>query len=183
RLPVPSPGDIFLDLEGDPFVGEQGLEYLFGYLSTDDRGESVYRREWALNRDEERQAFERFVDFVLTRWETHPDLHIYHYAPYEPAALKRLMGRYGTREDELDRMLRAGLFVDLYSIIRHSVRASVESYSIKRLEPFYGFVRQTPLSEANSALANLQAHLELGDAPSISEETCTIVCRYNEDDC
>ena len=29
-----------------------------------------------------------------------PDLNIYHYAPYEPAALKRLMGRYATREEE-----------------------------------------------------------------------------------
>src|SRR5580693_5533914 len=27
RLPTPSTGDIFLDLEGDPFVGEGGLEY------------------------------------------------------------------------------------------------------------------------------------------------------------
>ena len=35
RLPEPSDGDIFLDLEGDPFVGEHGLEYLFGYLFKD----------------------------------------------------------------------------------------------------------------------------------------------------
>jgi predicted RecB family nuclease len=27
-LPEPSPGDIFLDFEGDPYVGEHGLEYL-----------------------------------------------------------------------------------------------------------------------------------------------------------
>jgi hypothetical protein len=27
RLPDPSDGDVFLDLEGDPFVGEHGLEY------------------------------------------------------------------------------------------------------------------------------------------------------------
>ena len=27
-LPEPSPGDIFFDLEGDPFAGEGGLEYL-----------------------------------------------------------------------------------------------------------------------------------------------------------
>ncbi|TIU83849.1 MAG: TM0106 family RecB-like putative nuclease, partial [Mesorhizobium sp.] len=166
RLPEPSAGDIFLDLEGDPFIGEHGLEYLFGYLASDDHGENAYRGEWALSRAEERQAFERFVDFVMARWEMHPDLHIYHYAPYEPAALKRLMGRYGTREDEIDRMLRAELFVDLYSVVRHAIRASVESYSIKRLEPFYGFVRQVPLPEANSALTNFQANLELGDATS-----------------
>ena len=31
RLPEPSEGDVFLDFEGDPFVGEHGLEYLVGY--------------------------------------------------------------------------------------------------------------------------------------------------------
>ena len=72
--------------------------------------------------------------------------------PYEPAALKRLMGRYATREEEIDQMLRARLFVDLYSVVRHGIRASVESYSIKRLEPFYGFVRQASLPDANVAL-------------------------------
>ena len=30
RLPEPSADDVFLDLEGDPFVGESGLQYLFG---------------------------------------------------------------------------------------------------------------------------------------------------------
>ena len=40
-------------------------------------------------------------------------MHVYHYAQYEITALKRLMGRYGTREDELDDLLRRGVFVDL----------------------------------------------------------------------
>ena len=56
--------------------------------------------------EREKAIFEHFVDFVTTRREEYPDLHIYHYAPYEPGALKRLMGRYATREDEVDRMLR-----------------------------------------------------------------------------
>lgn len=150
RLPAPSEGDIFLDLEGDPFVGEHGLEYLFGYLFAGADGETTYRGEWAFTRADEKQAFERFVDFVMARWEVFPDLHIYHYAPYEPAALKRLMGHYASREDEIDRMLRATLFVDLYQVVRHAVRASVESYSIKQLESFFGFERETPLTEPMS---------------------------------
>lgn len=183
RLPEPSDGDVFLDLEGDPFVGEHGLEYLFGYLFKDEYGAAVYEGDWALSRADEKRAFERFVDFVMARWAQFPGMHIYHYAPYEPAALKRLMGRYATREEEIDRMLRAGLFVDLYQIVRHGLRASVESYSIKRLEAFYGFERATPLADANTALANLQANLELDDVPSISEETKTTVRAYNEEDC
>jgi uncharacterized protein len=93
------------------------------------------------------------------------------------------MGRYATREEELDRMLRGKLFVDLYQVVRHGVRASVESYSIKKLEPFCGFVRETQLAEANAALANLQANLELDDIPSISDETKAAVRAYNKDDC
>lgn len=183
RLPAPSDGDVFLDLEGDPFVGEHGLEYLFGYLFKDEYGAAVYEGDWALSRADEKRAFERFIDFVMARWAQFPGMHIYHYAPYEPAALKRLMGRYATREEEIDRMLRAGLFVDLYQIVRHGLRASVESYSIKQMEAFYGFERATQLADANTALANLQANLELDDVPSISEDTKATVRAYNEEDC
>jgi uncharacterized protein len=182
RLPEPSPGDIFLDLEADPFVGEEGLEFLFGYAGADERTDS-YVAEWAFTRVEECRAFEHFVDFVMARWTRYPGMHIYHYAPYEPSALKRLMGRYATREDEIDRMLRASMFVDLYTVARQSVRASVESYSIKNLEPFYEFQRSVPLIEVRSALARLQARLELNDIAAITEDSKDIVLRYNRDDC
>src|SRR5690606_16790386 len=150
RLPPPSPGDILFDLEGDPFVGEHGLEYLYGYAFVD-CGEIAYKGDWAFTRADEKKSFEAFVDFVMARCDARQDLHIYHYAPYEPAALKRLMGRYATREEEIDRMLRAGLFVDLYQVVRHPVRASVESYSIKQMESFYGFVREKDLADAGLA--------------------------------
>jgi uncharacterized protein len=183
RLPAPSGGDVFFDLEGDPFVGEHGLEYLFGYVAKDDSEQDRYHHHWAFTRAEEKQAFECFIDRVMETWRQFPDMHIYHYAPYEPAALKRLMGRYATREEEIDRMLRAELFVDLYQIVRHAIRASVESYSIKQLEPFYGFERMTPLAEANSALFRLQADLELGDASAVEEDAKVVVRDYNAEDC
>ena len=119
----------------------------------------------------------------MDRLGRYPDLHIYHYAPYEPGALKRLMGRYATRENELDRMLRSKLFVDLYGVVRHSVRASVESYSIKKLEPLYGFKRETLLSEANLSLFRVQTRLELDDLESLGEDDRSVVQGYNQDDC
>lgn len=183
RLPSPSSGDIFLDFEGDPFVAGGGLEFLFGYAFKGEKGADEYVADWALSRTDEKAAFERFVDFVMQRLEKHPDLHIYHFAPYEPAALKRLMGRYVTRENEIDYMLRAGLFVDLFAVVRHAIRASVESYSIKKLEPLYGFDRSTALDDAGRTMFKVQAALELGDLDSIDENDRLTVQGYNRDDC
>jgi predicted RecB family nuclease len=94
------------------------------------------------------------------------------------------MGRYASREEEIDFLLRSKCFVDLYSVVRNGLRASVESYSIKKLEPLYGFERSTPLSDANIALAKVQAcHLELGDVEFINENDRNVVVGYNRDDC
>jgi predicted RecB family nuclease len=182
-LPTPSPGDVFFDLEGDPFVDEGGLEYLFGYAFLDESGVLQYQGDWAVSREEERRAFEHFVDFTMARRQQYPDFHVYHYAPYEPSALKRLMGRYATREEEIDRMLRGRVFVDLYQIVRHAIRASVESYSIKELERFFGFVRTTKLEDASRALANVQTSLEFKDVEAITGELKVTVAAYNRDDC
>jgi predicted RecB family nuclease len=182
-LPEPSPGDIFFDLEGDPFVRGGGLEFLFGYAYQDESGQAQHRAEWSFTRADEKAAFERFVDFVFESLKTYPGLHIYHFAPYEPAALKRLMGRYAAREEEIDRLLRGGVLVDLFAVIRHSIRASVESYSIKKLEPLYEYKRAQDLSDAGKILAKVQACLELGDVQGIEDADRKVVDAYNKDDC
>ena len=114
---------------------------------------------------------------------TYPDLHIYHFAPYEPAGLKRLMGRYATRENEVDNLLRAEIFVDLFAVVRHSIRASVESYSIKKLEPLYSFERTVALEDVGRVMARTQARLEMADSSGIPEEDRTAIKGYNRDDC
>ena len=87
-------------------------------------------------------------------------MHVYHYSPYEPSAFKRLMGRYATREDALDRLLRGGRFVDLYGVVRQGLRAGIERYSIKNLELLYGFERAVPLPEANRGASVMEQALE-----------------------
>jgi hypothetical protein len=183
RLPVPSPGDVFLDLEGDPFARDGGREYLFGVLTLGADGSETYRSYWAFSDAEERIAFEMVVDDILRAWESNPGMHVYHYAPYEPGAFKRLMGRHATRETEVERMLRAGLFVDLYAVVKHSVRASVESYSIKDLEPFYCFTRDVALGDARTNLRVIERALELSAVTAIPDEVRGAVEGYNRDDC
>lgn len=183
RLPEPTPRDIFFDFEGARFVGSEGLEYLFGYVSLNDEGEPEYNALWALTPEEEKATFEAFIDEAMSRWKEDEGFHIYHYAAYEPAAIKRLMGRYATREDEVDRLLRGERFVDLYAVVKHAVRASVESYSIKDLEPFFGYVRQVDLRDASHNLRALEYALEFQAPEAITEEIQEAVRGYNEDDC
>src|SRR5205807_1254198 len=92
---------------------------------------------WAHDRPQEGHAFEEFIDFVGEQRARYPNLHIYHYAPYEPTTLKRLMGQYATREDELDDLLRNGVLVDLYRVVRQGMRISHPSYSIKKVRTFF----------------------------------------------
>ena len=178
-LPEPSDGDVFFDLEGDIFAADGGLEYLFGVA---DRGGN-YNPSWALAPASEKHVFERFIDDVMVRWEQHPGFHIYHYGAYETTAVKRLMSRYATREDEVDRLLRGRVFVDLHRVVRQGLRASVESYSIKQMEPFYGFAREVDLATATRTLIEVEARLESGDAIGIPEPLRTEIEGYNRDDC
>lgn len=179
RLPEPTPGDLFLDLEGDEFAAEGGREYLFGVATADGR----YDATWAFTERDERRAFEWVIDTITRAADEHPGMHVYHYAPYEPAAFKRLMGRYATRERELDAMLRAGRFVDLYAVTRQALRAGVERYSIKNLEPLYGFERSVALTDANRSLRLMEYGLETGMPDSVPIEARQTVEGYNRDDC
>lgn len=182
-LPEPSPGDVFLDLEGDHLGVEGGREYLFGLVTVDDDAEPRYEEFWASNDVEERRAFETVMDRIADRIATYPDMHVYHYAPYEVTAFRRLMGRYATREDAVDAMLRAGRFVDLYGVVRQALRAGIERYSIKNLEILYGYVRNVDLADASRNLRRFEYALAIGALDRLPDEVKRTVARYNRDDC
>jgi RNase_H superfamily len=202
-LPLPVNGDLFFDIEGARYYSEDGkefgLQYLFGVVDTADtdaRGRPRYTQIWAFDRPGEKRAFEELVDFITERRRRHPGLHVYHYNHYEPTsvdhltelhgtrqeAVGRLMGRFATREDEVDDLFRRGVFVDLYRVVRQGVRAGVESYSIKRLEPLVGYARQMDLRRATENLIVFDAELEDGTARD-ARDTKRVVAAYNEDDC
>lgn len=182
RLPEPSHGDVFLDLEGDPFVGSGGLEYLFGVIQERD-GARDYTGHWALSTSKEKQAFEIVIDGLIDASRRDPAMHIYHFGIYEPVAFKRLMGRHATREREVDELLRAGRFVDLHAVVKQAMRASVEDYGLKQLESFYAFEREMPLDEVRPARGRMERALELGLVDDLDAATRNIVEVYNMDDC
>lgn len=181
-LPEPDPGDIFFDIEGNPRAISNGIEYLLGYVELGSNP-PAYTALWALDKAEEKTNFVKLMQYLIERIQRYPDMFIYHYAPYEPTTLKRLALEHAVYEEELDDILRCERFVDLHAVVRQSLRASVESYSIKQMEPFYGFNRMEPLDQARSSLSFVERMIELGIANKLAIETKDSVQRYNEDDC
>jgi uncharacterized protein len=176
-LPDRSDGDVFFDMEGDPVFSEGALEYLFGTVVIED-GAPVYRAWWAHTHDEEKNAFEELVDFITRRRGTFPGMHVYHYAAYEQSALKRLMGRHATRESEVDDLLRNKVLVDLYKVVRQSLRVSQDGYSIKKLETFYMDERVQDITGGAASIVEYERYIDSHD-PQILER----IREYNEVDC
>jgi uncharacterized protein len=187
-LPRRDPGDLFFDFEGDPLytegdTGVWGIDYLFGWVDS----ASQYSTLWAHSFAEEKEALERFVDLVDLRRRAHPGLHIYHYAPYEPSHLLAMAARYGTREAEVDRLLRDGVFVDLYPIVRRALRVGSRSYSIKKLEPLYmgEDVRTSDVQRGDDSIVKyVQARvLRDGGEDAAAQAILDDLADYNRDDC
>jgi predicted RecB family nuclease len=178
-LPEPSDGDIFFDMEGDPyFAPDGGLEYLFGAMTIDE-GTSRFHCFLAVTREEEKTAFEQFVDFVRARRERWPDLHVYHYAAYETTALKRLMSEHGTREEEMDDLLRGEVFVDLYQVVRQAMRISHSSYSIKKVRTFFmSGAGRGVVSDGGDSILQFE-RWRMSRDPALLQG----IVDYNEEDC
>jgi uncharacterized protein len=195
RLPEPVEGDLFFDMEGDPVYSPQGsLEYLFGFHHVEN-GENRYTAFWARDKAGERKAFEDALDFITTRIAKYPGAYVYHYAAYEQTALKRLASEYGgasrhqeaikelaqsygTRENEVDDLLRAKKFVDLYKVVRESIQTSEPAYSLKNLEVFFAPERTQEIKAGGDSIVAFEKWMKSGD-----DELLRQIEVYNEFDC
>jgi predicted RecB family nuclease len=177
RLPRPEAGDIFFDMEGAQFFEGGNLEYLFGFITLDN-GELRFTAYWAHDRQAEKRAFESAMDFITARLETHPDAFLYHYASYEETALKRLAMVHGTREAQLDDLLRRRKLVDVYKIVREGVRISEPSYSLKNVEVFFGGDRAGDVKTALDSMVVYDKWQQTGDQALLDQ-----IGAYNEVDC
>jgi predicted RecB family nuclease len=214
-LPLPDPGDIFFDFEGDPLYSESargksargksardesasgtssgnasasgaspvewGLDYLFGLVEPDD----TFRTFWAHDYAEERVALEQFLAYVAERRAQHPGMHIYHYAAYERTHLLSLAARHGVGEDAVDDLLRDDVLVDLYPLVKKSVRVGSHSYSIKKLEPLYMSSERSGVANAADSVteyADARQLIRDGDVAA-GQAKLDAIASYNEYDC
>jgi len=182
-LPPSSPMDIYFDIEGFP-LEEGGLEYLWGVAYYDEQENRQYKDFWAHNQEQEKAAFQAFIDWAYARWEQDPAMHIYHYANYEIAACRKLMGRYGVCEDQVDQLLRNEVFVDLYKIVKGSLLLGEPRYSIKNVEHLYREKRSTEVGSGGDSVVVYKRWQEDPDGDTWQHSAILRAIRdYNIDDC
>ncbi|TPG36138.1 TM0106 family RecB-like putative nuclease [Mycolicibacterium hodleri] len=186
-LPDADKGDVFFDFEGDPLWTvngrDWGLEYLWGVLTVTDE----FTPYWAHDRPSERQALVDFLAMVRKRRKKHPGMHVYHYAAYEKSTLLRLAGRYGVGENDVDELLRNGILVDLYPLVRKSIRVGAENYSIKSLEPLYmgNELRSGEVTTATDSITQYARYCALRDDDQADDAAIVLkeIEDYNRYDC
>jgi len=171
-LPESQSGDLFYDIEGDPYY-ESGLEYLHGLWTG-----SNFHTFWAHDHEAEAKALSGLLTFFKEHLARYPNAHIYHYAAYEVTALRRLVTRYGIGEAFLDRLLRERRFVDLYAVVRGGLIASESDYSLKSMEIFYGLERDGEIKTAGSSIVAYEQWRETRE-----QEILDKIEEYNRMDC
>jgi predicted RecB family nuclease len=190
-LPEGNVGDIFYDIEADPLIKAQalegegivlrdGLEYLHGMcLRGVGNDPPEFRYFLATTKTEERRRYEELIQFFYERMKANPGAHIYHYSGYEIAALKRLNSQYPSQQELLDTLFREERFVDLYAVVRNSIRVSEPKYSIKNLEVFFSKEKRTQeVKGGGDSIVAFEKWLETKD-PAILND----IIEYNKKDC
>ncbi|SKV63413.1 recombinase B [Mycobacteroides abscessus subsp. massiliense] len=163
-----------------------GLEYLFGVLEYDRSGNEKFRPIWAHDRHSERKALTTFLDLVAKRRRRYPGMHVYHYAAYEKTALLRLAGRYGVGEEQIDDLLRDNVLVDLYPVVRKSIRSGSSGYGLKALEPLFieSGKRSGDVTTAVDSINEYARYCALRDSGDpAAQEVLDSIAEYNRYDC
>ena len=182
-LPPACKRDIFFDIEGYP-LEDGGLEYLWGVTYFDEQGVRCYKDYWAHNPQQEKESFQSFIDWVYKRWMKDSTMHIYHYAAYEISACRKLMGRYGICEHEVDQLLRNEVFVDLYKLIKASLLLGEPRYSIKNVEHLYRPQRNTTVGSGGDSVVVYESWREHPDGDDWqTSKILNDIRDYNIDDC
>ena len=178
-LPAPDPGDVWFDMEGfpDPVSGEK-IEYLFGACYRNEEGTLHFADWWAHNSQEEKQAFDQFVQWIEQRRNHYPNLHVYHYASYEKTAISNLASRHQIHQALNDQWLRDELLVDLYPIVRNGLLVGAPSYSIKKVERLYGPPRVEEVENAADSVVQYAEWKKGGNSKILKD-----IRDYNEKDC
>src|SRR5690606_24227785 len=111
---------------------------------------------------------------------------VYHYAAYEKTHLLSIAARHGEGEEEVDQLLREGVLVDLYPVVRGALRVGSHSYSLKKVEKLYlDEARSGEVTTAGDSVEEYARYRQLLEegAESEAETLLAQIADYNEADC
>lgn len=177
RFDVPR-ADIEIDIDLENYAGRT---YLWGALLTeDDTSEFHAFATWDhLDHDAEVQNVRRFWHWLseqLQRAESEGrSVRVYHFADIERSTLRRLGADAGLLEP-IDRMLEAGVFVDMLRSMREQLITGT-ALGLKVVAPLAGFSWE--VDDAGGAISMLRYEEAVGEG---SEEAKQWLLRYNEGD-
>ena len=133
---------------------------------------------WAHDSAEEKSAVTKTISCLFDAC-INTDAHIYHYNAYEVNALRKLSQKYGVMENELDALLRANRFIDLYPIVAKNLTTSEKGVSLKDIEVFFlPNRRDQDVQNAASSVVMYEKWIETKDDNILQH-----IKEYNEQDC
>ncbi|MBD35760.1 MAG: hypothetical protein CL512_03215 [Actinobacteria bacterium] len=193
-LPKPDEGDVFLDFEGHPFWRtDRGLLFLFGYIVQNDFEKWEFQEIWAHSPEEEIEMVRKLISYLHDRYQQFPDMHVYHYNHTERSALlgftegdslanlveelETVSGSLGMEGLLLKELVEAKVFFDLLPVVRHSIQAGVESYTLKQIERLTDYERSGAIEKGAGAVLEYENYLKNANPNHLQ-----LIAEYNEDD-
>ena len=182
-LPPKSELDIYFDIESNPLLTKIPLHYLWGAAHEDTQ--EGFNCWWAHSEEEMKKAFEDFMDWTYERWQKDKNMHVYHYGQFEISAIRKLMGHFGTREKEVDDLLRNQVFVDLYRVVKQSLCIGATGYGLKSIEPLFREKRDNEVSSGQDSTVVYELwSADRGDTKDHTDNKyLKEIWDYNKDDC
>ena len=182
-LPPKSSLDVYFDIESNPFHEDIPLHYLWG--AAYEGSEKDFKAWWAHSSDEMKEVFEDFIDWVYQKKQTDPNMYVYHYGQFEITAIRTLMGLFGTREHEVDFLLRNNVFIDLLRVVKQSLCIGTSGYGLKKIEPLYMPERKEELASGGDSIVVYEAWAASPAKTSSHEDSALLkeIWEYNRVDC
>ena len=182
-LPPKSLLDIYFDIESNPFNKDVPLHYLWG--AAYEESDKEFTAWWAHSDLEMKTVFEGFIDWVYQKRQDDPTMHVYHYGQFEITAIRTLMGLFGTREHEVDFLLRNNVFVDLLRVVKQSLCIGASGYGLKNIEPLYMPERKEELASGGDSIVVYEAWASDPGKTSTHHDSPLLkeIWEYNRVDC
>ena len=182
KIPKPSEGDVFFDIEGFPRM-DRPFEYLHG-IYYKEKNQFKFKSFWAkdFNEKSERENFIELINFLEKHLKKYPEAHIYHYNTYEKRAIREMSSAYSKDFPKADIInddwLRGEKYVDLFRIATQSIRTSEKDMSLKSLEQFYKFERKADIVKADDSIVKYDNWIA-----TKNDKYKQDIINYNKEDC